>query len=112
VDIYAVYKLTVNDVVKMSSVDFNVGTYNKYIFITRKISYRDLEFCNKILVISRHSDRRRDMIVDRGKKFLCIHSTQTGCEAHSASYPMGTRAVFLRLKRPRREADHSPQPSA
>jgi hypothetical protein len=40
------------------------------------------------------------------------HSVQTGSGTHQASYPMGTRALFLGVKRSGREADHSPSSSA
>jgi hypothetical protein len=36
------------------------------------------------------------------------HRVQTGSGAHPASYPMGTRALSLGVKRSEREADHSP----
>jgi hypothetical protein len=44
--------------------------------------------------------------------FSLHHRVQNGSGAHPASYPMGTRGSFLGLKRPRREADHSPPSSA
>jgi hypothetical protein len=37
---------------------------------------------------------------------------QTGPEAHPASYPEGTGSSFPALKRPGREADHTPQSTA
>jgi hypothetical protein len=37
---------------------------------------------------------------------------QTGSGAHPASYTIGTDALFPGVKRPRREADHSPPVSA
>jgi hypothetical protein len=37
---------------------------------------------------------------------------QTGSGAHPASYPKGTSALSSGLKRPEREADHSPLSSA
>jgi hypothetical protein len=37
---------------------------------------------------------------------------QTGSGAHPASYPMGAEGSFPEVKRPRCEADHSPQSSA
>jgi hypothetical protein len=40
------------------------------------------------------------------------HSVQTGSGAHPTSYPMGTGAISLGIKRPGREADHSPPSSA
>jgi hypothetical protein len=44
--------------------------------------------------------------------FSLHHRVQTGSGAHPASYPMGTRNSFLRVKRPGRETDHSPPSSA
>jgi hypothetical protein len=38
--------------------------------------------------------------------FLLHHREQNGSGAHPASYPMGTRALPLEVKRPGREADH------
>jgi hypothetical protein len=40
------------------------------------------------------------------------HRVQNGSGAHAASYPMGTRSSFPGVKRPGREADHSPPSSA
>jgi len=40
------------------------------------------------------------------------HRVQIGSEAHTASCPVGTRGLSPRVKRPGREADHSPQSSA
>jgi hypothetical protein len=37
---------------------------------------------------------------------------QNGFGAHPASYPMGTRGSFPRVKQPGREADHSPPSNA
>jgi hypothetical protein len=36
------------------------------------------------------------------------HRVQNGSGAHPSSYPMGTSGSFLEVKRPGREADHSP----
>jgi hypothetical protein len=43
-----------------------------------------------------------------GQEFSLIHVIQTGSGAHPASYPMGTGALPPGVKRPKREADHSP----
>jgi hypothetical protein len=43
--------------------------------------------------------------------FSLHHRVQNGSGAHPASYPMGTRCYSLGVKRPGREADHSPPPS-
>jgi hypothetical protein len=45
--------------------------------------------------------------------FSLHHHVQNGSGAHPASYPMGTRGFFPgEVKRPGREADHSPPSSA
>jgi hypothetical protein len=44
--------------------------------------------------------------------FFLHHRLQNGSGAHPASYPMGTRGSSLGIKRPEREADHSPPSSA
>jgi hypothetical protein len=44
--------------------------------------------------------------------FSLHHCVQNGSEAHPASYPMGTGGSFPGVKRPGREADHSPPSSA
>jgi hypothetical protein len=58
---------------------------------------------------------------DRGSKvrfpagtgnFSLHHRVQNGSGVHPASYPMGTRGSFPGVKRPGREADHSPPSSA
>jgi hypothetical protein len=44
--------------------------------------------------------------------FSLHHHVQTDSGAQPASYPMGTRGSFPGVKRPGREADHSPPSSA
>jgi hypothetical protein len=44
--------------------------------------------------------------------FSVHHRVQNGSGAHPASYVMVPGALSLRVKRPGREADHSPPPSA
>jgi hypothetical protein len=44
--------------------------------------------------------------------FSLHHRVPNGSEAHPASYPMGKRGCSLGVKRPWREADHSPSSSA
>jgi hypothetical protein len=46
------------------------------------------------------------------ENFSLHHRVQRGSGAHPASYPMGTGTLSLGVKRPRREADHSPPSSA
>jgi hypothetical protein len=48
----------------------------------------------------------------RAGNFSLYHRAQNGSGSHPASYPMGTGALSLGLKRPGREADHSPPSSA
>jgi hypothetical protein len=43
--------------------------------------------------------------------FSLHHRVQNGSGAHPASYSMGNRALSLGVKRPGREADHSPPSS-
>jgi hypothetical protein len=40
------------------------------------------------------------------------HRVHNGSGAHPSSYPMGTTDISLGIKRPEREADHSPPSSA
>jgi hypothetical protein len=44
-----------------------------------------------------------------GSRISLLHLVQTGS---GASYPMGTGALSMGVKRPGREADHSPSSSA
>jgi hypothetical protein len=44
--------------------------------------------------------------------FSFHHRDQTGSGSHPVSYPMGIRDFSLGVKRPGREANHSPPPSA
>jgi hypothetical protein len=44
--------------------------------------------------------------------FSLHHRVQNGSGAHPASYPRGTGSLSLRVKRPGREANHSPPSSA
>jgi hypothetical protein len=48
----------------------------------------------------------------RAGNFSLHHRVQNGSEAHPVSYTMGTRDSFSGVKRPGREADHSPPSSA
>jgi hypothetical protein len=41
-----------------------------------------------------------------------VHVVQTGSGVHPTSHPMGIGGSFLGVKRPGREADHSPPASA
>jgi len=52
------------------------------------------------------------MRVPGAGNFSRHHRVQIGTGAHSASYPMGTRALSLGVKRSEREAEHSPPPSS
>jgi hypothetical protein len=46
-----------------------------------------------------------------GKDFSSLHVVQTNYGVHPASYPMGNGGSFPGIKRPGREADHSPTTS-
>jgi hypothetical protein len=46
------------------------------------------------------------------RNFSLLHRVQKGSAAHLVSYPMGTGGSFPGVKRPDREADHSPPSSA
>jgi hypothetical protein len=46
------------------------------------------------------------------RNFSLHHSVQNGSGAHPASYPMVTGGSFPGVKRPGREADHSPPSTA
>jgi hypothetical protein len=43
-----------------------------------------------------------------GARCSPLHVVQTGCGAHPSPYPMGTGGFSPGVKRPGREADHSP----
>jgi hypothetical protein len=47
-----------------------------------------------------------------GPEFSLLQVVQTGSGVHPTSYPMGTGGSFPGVKRPGREADHSPPSSA
>jgi hypothetical protein len=47
-----------------------------------------------------------------GQEFLLFGVVPTGSGVHPTSYPMGTGGSSSRIKRPGREADHSPPTSA
>jgi hypothetical protein len=57
-------------------------------------------------------DRGVGVRVPIGSRIFSLHVVQTGSGAHPASYPMGTRGSSPGVKRPGREADHSPPASA
>jgi hypothetical protein len=54
----------------------------------------------------------RGSIPGRGKRFSLLPSVQTGSGVHPASYPVGTGALSIGVKRPGYDADHSPPTSA
>jgi hypothetical protein len=86
----------------------------------KKISSKSLIFLLYILKIKTHKIATGYGLDDRGigvrvpvwERFFLLHVVQTGSEAHPASYPMGTGGLSPRVKRPRREVDHSPPTSA
>jgi hypothetical protein len=59
------------------------------------------------------NDRMNGVRLPAGAGNLSLpHRVQTGSGAHSASYPMGTRVLYLGVKRSGRKADHSPPSTA
>jgi hypothetical protein len=58
--------------------------------------------------------RSRDSVVSietgyrMNNEFSLLHVVQTGSGVHPASYPMGIGSFSSKVKRPGREADHSP----
>jgi hypothetical protein len=61
------------------------------------------------------SDELKSSSPGRGKNFFLstiLHSTQTGSEAHPASYPVDTGGDSPGVKRPGRETDHLSPSSA
>jgi hypothetical protein len=57
-------------------------------------------------------DRVVGVRVPVGQEFSLLHVVQTGSKTHPVSYPMDIGALSLGVKRPWREADHSPPTSA
>jgi hypothetical protein len=47
----------------------------------------------------------------QGQEYFLLHVVQTGSGVHPTSSPMGTGGSFPGVKRPAREADHSPPAS-
>jgi hypothetical protein len=56
-------------------------------------------------------DRGSRVRFPAGAGNFSLHRVQNGSGAHPASYPMGTGSSFPGVKRPGREADHSPSSS-
>jgi hypothetical protein len=54
---------------------------------------------------------RPGSILDKGKKFVLLHSVKPSSGAHPDSYAMDTGSFFPGGKQLGREADHSPLPS-
>jgi hypothetical protein len=54
----------------------------------------------------------RGSISGRSKAYSHRHIVQTASAAHPALYPIGTGDLFRVVKRPGREAEHSPVSSA
>jgi len=54
----------------------------------------------------------RSSMPGSGRNFSIFHRAQTRSGSLAASYPMGTGGSSLSVKRPEREADHSPPTSA
>jgi hypothetical protein len=57
-------------------------------------------------------DRGVGFRVPVGSRISLLQDVQTGSGVHTTSYPMGTGGFSPRVKRPGREADHSPSASA
>lgn len=53
--------------------------------------------------------RNRISNSDRGKSFFCLSERLDWAKAHRASYSVYTADIFVRIKRPVREFDHSHQ---
>jgi hypothetical protein len=60
----------------------------------------------------RLDDRGVRVGVPVGSRIFTTQIVQTGSGVHATSYTMGTRDSFPGVKRPRREADHSPPTNA
>jgi hypothetical protein len=72
----------------------SLRTYLKKILLQRTLEFNSREYLTTL------------------KRFFVTHSVQTGSGAHPASYSVSTVGSFLGVKRPGREADHSPPSSA
>jgi hypothetical protein len=57
-------------------------------------------------------ERKNSQFPVGARTFSLLHNVQTSSRAHTATYIMGTRHCFTRVKWPGREADHSPLSSA
>jgi hypothetical protein len=74
------------------------------------LSSNTLNLCSSLRVTGRTGSRVR-FPVGAGN-FSLHHRIQNSSRAHPASYPTGTRALSLGVKRPGHEADHSLPSSA
>jgi hypothetical protein len=63
---------------------------------------------SSVSIVTRLQAGRSGFDSRQGRVFSLRHRIQTDSGAHPASYSIGTGASFFRVKRPKREADHSP----
>jgi len=79
------------------------------ITVVQIVSLNWKELVHKYVPLDRGS---RFRFPARAGNFSLHHRFQNGSGAHPASYPMDNRVSFLGVKRPGREANHSPTSSA
>jgi hypothetical protein len=63
-----------------------------------------LAICSQLQLVS--------SVVRQGQDFFLLHTFQTGCGTHQASYPLGTEVLSPGVERQGREGDYSPPFSA
>jgi hypothetical protein len=71
-----------------------------------------IHFCTQALNQSENSYNWKKVRPTKLNISSLHHRVQNGTGAHPASYPLGTTGSFPGVKRPGREADHSPPSSA
>jgi hypothetical protein len=90
----------------------NGDNENVKIIVNFKLGKRDVNCSVSIALVYELEDRDSRVRFPAGAGNLSLHlRVQNGSGAHTASYQIGTRALSLGVKRPGREADHSPPPS-
>jgi hypothetical protein len=109
--LYLGFVLIINESLEPGrDVKFCMGIDNKH------VTYVDRSRGSSVSIVSDYGldDRAIEVRSPTGAEdFSSSPCVQTGSEAHSASYPMGTGDPFLGGKaRPGRDADHSPPSSS
>jgi hypothetical protein len=112
-DSYPTYHLATSNAVYQQRAESCISAWNKHIFQNALFAILQPPSLLHINLSETKSTEKQNQqygcYLNRKIHNLSIHyPVQTGSVAHPASYPRGTSALSLRVRRPGHEANHSP----